>query len=87
MTVNRNGFLSVIERFPQQKDAVKRLFRESESFQDMCEDYMRCTEALRHWNQVELTEAPGRRKEYAALLEDLEAQISQALNELQEQGQ
>ena len=81
MTVIQKGLFPVMERFPNHKDAVKRLFRDSETFQIMCEDYMRCDEALRYWNQVESKEAPARRKEYVALLKALEAEISQSLNE------
>jgi hypothetical protein len=47
----------------------------------MCEDYRQCAEALRHWNESASEEAPARRKEYAALLRDLEAEILQRLDE------
>jgi hypothetical protein len=73
---------SVMERFPDRKDAIKRLFRESESFQSMCEDYRRCTEALRYWGQSASKEAPARREEYVEILGDLEAAILLDLNEL-----
>ena len=81
MTVIQKGLFPVMERFPSHKDTVKRLFRKSESFQAMCEDYTRCAEALRYWNQVESEEAPARREEYVTLLHDLEAEILQSLNE------
>lgn len=83
MTVIRKGLFSVMERFPNHTDIVKRLFRESETFQAVCEDYMRCVEALRYWNQSDSEEAPARREEYAALLKDLEAEILQNLDESQ----
>ena len=81
MTVIQKGLFPVMERFPNHTDAVKRLFRESETFQTLCEDYIRCVEALRYWNQVESEKALARREEYGALLQDLEAEISQSLNE------
>jgi len=81
MTVIQTGLFSVMERFPDRKDAVKRLFRESEAFQTVCEDYRKCAEALRYWNESASEEAPARREEYAALLKDLEAEILQGLNE------
>ncbi len=70
-----------MKRFPDRKDTVKQLFKESETFQSVCEDYRRCAEALRHWNESASEEAPARREEYAALLRDLEAEILQNLNE------
>lgn len=83
MTVIKKGLFTVWEKFPDDKDKVKRLFRESETFQAVCEDYMRCVEALRYWNQSDSEEAPARREEYAALLKDLEAEILQNLDESQ----
>jgi hypothetical protein len=47
----------------------------------MCDDYRLCSEALKGWNQSESEEAPARRKEYAELLQDLEAEILQSLDE------
>ena len=81
MTVIQRGLFPVMERFPSHRDTVKRLFRESQAFQAICEDYMRCTEALRYWNQAGSEEAFARREEYVTLLQDLEAEILQSLNE------
>ena len=81
MTVIHSNLFHVVKRFPDRKEAVKRLFRESDTFQTVCEDYRRCAEALRHWNQSASEEAPARREEYAALLRDLETEILQSLNE------
>ena len=81
MSVIQKGLFAVMELFPNHTDTVKRLFRENETFQAMCEDYMRCAEALRYWNQVESEEAPARREEYGVLLRDMEAEIFQSLNE------
>ncbi len=81
MPVIREGLFTICKRFPDHKNEVKRLFGESETFQAVCEDYMRCAEALGYWNQSDSEEAPARREEYAALLKDLEAEILQSLNE------
>ena len=81
MSVIQTSVFTVVKRFPDRKEAVKRLFRESDTFQTVCEDYRRCVEALRHWNQSASEEAPARREEYAALLRDLETEILQSLNE------
>jgi len=81
MSVIQTSIFTVFERFPDHKDNIKRLFRESKTFQTMCEDYRKCAEALRHWNQSSSEEAPARREEYAALLRDLEAEILHTVNE------
>jgi len=81
MPVIQTSVFTVVKRFPDCKDTVKQLFKESETFQSMCEDYHRCAEALRHWSQSASEEAPARREEYAGLLQDLEAEILQNLNE------
>lgn len=81
MTVIQTTLFSVVKRFPGRKDTIQRLFRESEAFQTVCEDYRKCVEALRHWNESDSAEAPSRREEYGALLRDLEVEILQSLNE------
>jgi hypothetical protein len=81
MPVIETSLFSVIKRFPDRKEAVKQLFAESEFFQTVCEDYRKCAEALRHWDQSASEEAPVRRKEYASLQKDLEAEILEILNE------
>jgi hypothetical protein len=81
MTVIQTSVFPVLKRFPDRKDTVKQLFKENETFQSVCEDYRRCAEALRHWNESASEEAPVRREEYATLLRDLEAEILQSLDE------
>jgi|APSaa5957512622_1039677.scaffolds.fasta_scaffold43243_2 hypothetical protein len=79
MPVIETSLFSVIRRFPDLKKAAKRLFMESEPFRTMCEDFQRCSEALRHWEQSTSEEAPVRRKEYALLRRDLEREILENL--------
>ena len=81
MSVIQTSVFTVVKRFPDRKEAVKRLFRESDTFQTVCEDYRRCVEALRHWNQSASEVAPARREEYVALLKDTEAEVLQFLNQ------
>ena len=81
MPVIRTSIFTVFERFPDRKDNIKRLFRESKTFQTICKDYRKCAGALQHWNQSSSEEAPVRMEEYAALLRDLEAEILDKLKE------
>ena len=82
MKVIQTGLFSVLKRFPEHKDNVKRLFKESESFQTMCEDYLKCIKALDHWNQSEKNIATFRRNEYSGIIQELEKEILLKLTEL-----
>jgi hypothetical protein len=84
MPVIAPALFTVLKRFSERKDCIKRLFRENDNFRNVCEDYQNCTEALRYWNQSESDEAPTRREEYGMLQQDLEAEILEHLNESEE---
>jgi len=81
MAVIQTSLFSVLEKFPDHRKAIGRLFRKSESFQTLCEDYQNCAAALRHWQRSGSEQAALRREEYAALLRDLETEIMQFLNQ------
>ena len=81
MTLIKKPVFCVLEQFPDRKQVITRLFRENEDFQCLCEDYLQCVEALRHWKGAEEKDAPARRLEYEGLLQELEAEILQNLNE------
>ena len=80
MKVIQAGLFFVLKRFPKHKDNAKRLLKESESFQTICEDYLKCVRALDHWNQSGVDIAPSRRSEYSALIQELEEEILEKLN-------
>jgi hypothetical protein len=81
MPVIQTSVFTVLKRFPDRKDTVKRLFKESENFKAVCEDYQECAKALYHWDRSDSEEAPLRKSEYSALLQELEAEILQCLTE------
>ena len=81
MSVIQTSVFPVLKRFPDRKDTVKQLFKESENFKAVCEDYRKCSEALHHWDRSDSEEAPLRKSEYSALLQELEAEILQCLTE------
>jgi len=84
MNVIQTGLFSILKRFPEHQNAAKRLFKESESFQTMCEDYLKCAKALDHWNQSGMDIAPLRRMEYTDLMQELEEEILQKLNKFRQ---
>ena len=81
MTLIKKAVFYVLERFPDRKSSVTKLFRKSEEFQTLCEDYLQCVEALRYWKGSKEKDAPARRLEYEGLRGELEAEILQNLNE------
>jgi hypothetical protein len=76
------GLALIMERFPEERQAVCRFFRESRSFQSLCNDYWECLDELRTWQQSTSEEAPAWRDEYANLLLELEEEVRQYLENL-----
>ena len=79
MSIIESGLFFVFERFPDSKEAVKALYRESEDFQSLCEDYRQCALALRYWSRSSEEDAPARREEYTLLLQELEEELTKIL--------
>ena len=86
MPIVETGVFIVIKRFPERETVLKRLFKRSESFQTLCEDYRLCTSAVRHWDASLSEEAPARRAEYSALMRELETEIARELNDYEHGG-
>ena len=79
MSIIEPSLFLVFERFPKHKETVKALYRESEDFQSLCEDYRQCAVALRYWNRSSEEHAPARRDEYTLLLQELEEELTKIL--------
>jgi hypothetical protein len=73
------GLSLLMELFPEEGQALCRLFQESLSFQSLCTDYRECLAALQDWQQSTSEEAPAWREEYAHLLLELEQEVRQYL--------
>ena len=71
----------LLRRFPNHKDALRQMYRTSESFQSICHNYQKCSEALDYWAKSSRSEAPDRHREYKMLLEELELEIFNSLDE------
>lgn len=81
MKVIRTALFSVLKRFPEQQDNAKRLFKESEKFRTICEDFDDCVKALDHWSHSKEELAPIRRAEYSGIIQELEDEILKNLKE------
>ena len=68
-----------MKSFPDKKDALRQMYRSSESFRMLCRNYQKCAEALDFWKKSERPEAPDRHQEYIALLKELELEINQTI--------
>jgi hypothetical protein len=77
----RARLLPVLKRFPEERAALRRLFRDSTSFQSLCEDYRDCLAALQYWEQSTSGEAPTSARAYAELLGELEQEVRQFLED------
>jgi len=86
MSIIKPSLFLIFERFPDSKEAVKTLYRESEDFQSLCEDYRQCVLALRYWSRSPEDYAPSRRQEYTVLLRELEEEIVKVLNVSEQLG-
>jgi len=73
------GLSLIMDRFPEERQALRRLFQESLSFQSLCNDYQECLAALQDWQHSTSEEAPAWRDEYANLLLELEQEVRQYL--------
>jgi hypothetical protein len=73
------GLSLIMERFPEERPALRRLFRECISFQSLCNDYRECFAALQDWQQSISEEAHAWCEEYAHLLLELEQEVRQYL--------
>jgi hypothetical protein len=81
MTIIKNSVFHVLEKFPGRAGDIKRLYKESQEFQTVCEDCRQCAEALNHWSHSHKNEAPIRRQEYEQLLQELVDEFWLYLNE------
>jgi hypothetical protein len=80
MTVIQPGLFLLMQRFPDKKDVLRHRFLDSKSFQSICKDYQRCSDALAYWAKSERENAPDLHREYCVLLQDLEVDIIEGLS-------
>ena len=79
MTVIQPGLFLLMQRFPDNKDELRHRFFNSKSFQSICKDYQRCSDALDYWAESERENAPDLHREYCGLLQELESEIIKGL--------
>lgn len=69
----------IISRFPERKYLIIELYRESESFRELCEDFYECRKMLK--SSLELyNKNKAICKEYEILLGEIENEISERIS-------
>ncbi len=86
MSVIHPGLFLVIERFPDHREILYRLYAADEAFQTLCDNYQECFQAVEYWNHSKAASAPDRQQEYGALLNELETEIMQCCLESRDYG-
>jgi uncharacterized membrane-anchored protein YhcB (DUF1043 family) len=79
MTVTSIHLRKAMKRFSEYRETVEKLCHESESFSTLIVDYAECAEALQRWTESSLPDANQRQEEYAALLQELKAEITERI--------
>jgi hypothetical protein len=79
MTIITPGLFLVMNRFPDKRNALRQLYRSSESFESLCLNYQKCSDAIAYWGKSESQQASDRHQEYSELLQELELEIIQSL--------
>jgi hypothetical protein len=51
MAVIHPSLFLVMNRFPDRRNALRQMYRTSESFQSLCRNYQKCSEALDYWDK------------------------------------
>jgi len=72
---NRDQVLKfIITRFPNHQNCINELFKESESFKSLCEDYYDCRIVLDE-NIKNSSKSSDLRKEYQVMLSEIEDEL------------
>ena len=85
MRVIHPGLFLVMKHFPNRKSDLRQMYRSSESFRALCQNYQKCAKAMNYWEKSKKEEAPDRLREYTALLQELELEIMDNLEPKREQ--
>ena len=69
----------ILQHFPEKADDLLMLMSQNPDFQDLCDDYDICAQALRYWIKSPAPEAKERIAEYRTIALELEEEIVQQL--------
>ena len=81
MASKNTALYTVTERFPEASHQIAELFHQSDFFRSICEDYADCVKVIKGFECSRQMTKKGYKKEYEALLEDLERELFSKLKE------
>lgn len=75
MASKKSILKKVLEMFPEHHLVIEELYRESDSFRSICEDYTECLEINKNLDYSEGIIQAGYKQEYERLLQELEEEL------------
>jgi hypothetical protein len=75
MASKNQSLNTVIERFPEVGCQITEFYHQSDFFRSICEDYADCLEVIKRLESSNHMTEKGYKKEYQALLDDLEKEL------------
>jgi hypothetical protein len=79
MSSDSSSLALVMERFSRHAETLERLYKKSESFQSLCDDYQECLALHESCFRFIAQEAPAYQRDSATLLHELEEEILEYL--------
>ena len=80
MASKKSILKKVLQMFPDHHLLIEELYRESDSFRSLCEDYSECLEINKNLDYSECIIQAGYKQEYEMLLHELEEELFARLN-------
>ncbi len=74
----------ILKRFPENALQIRHLILKNSSFRSICEDYGKCVEALKYWDQSKKQNSRAKVEDYQYLCEQLEKEVLKNLQHSQE---
>ena len=74
----------ILKSFPENALQIRHLILKNSNFRSLCEDYGKCAEAIKYWDQSKKPSAKAKVEEYRYLCKELEKEVLQALQHSQE---
>ena len=69
----------ILKRYPKNALQIRYLILKNSNFRTICEDYGKCAEAIKYWDQCKKPNAKAKVEEYRYLCKELEKEVLQAL--------
>jgi len=82
MKIQLKNLHHIIARFPAYRQVIEEMYRESNTFRSLCDDYSECMRILARLNTSKALNKNQQDKEYLVLAGELEQEILTCINKL-----